>query len=78
MSTAVYLGCSGGSDNKESVCNAGDLGSIRGLREENTPGEEKSYPLQYSCLKNATNRGAWQAQSMGWQRVGHNCTTCIL
>ena len=36
-----------GSDNKESTCNAGDLGSIPGLG--GSPGEEKGYPLQYSC-----------------------------
>ena len=33
--------------------------------------EEKGNPLQYSCLKNPMERGAWQAtQSKGWQRVG--------
>ena len=78
MITAVFLGCPGGSDHKESACNAGDLGSIPGLREKNIPGEENSYPRQYSCLETSTNRGAWQAQSMRWQRVGHNCMTCTL
>ena len=40
----------GGSDNKESACNAGDLGSIPWLGR--SPGEGKGYPLQYSCLEN--------------------------
>ena len=38
---------------KESACNAGDLGSISGLGK--LPGEEKGYPLPYSCLENSTN-----------------------
>ena len=40
----------GGSDGKESACNAGDVGSIPGLGR--FPGEGNSYPVQYSCLKN--------------------------
>ena len=38
---------------KESACNAGDLGSIPGLGR--FLGEEKGYPLQYSCLENSTD-----------------------
>jgi len=41
-----------GSAGKESTCNVGDLGSIRGL--ERSPGEEKGYPLQYSVLESRT------------------------
>ena len=48
----------GGSDGKESACNAGDLGLIPGLGR--SPGEGKSYPLQYSGLENSMNRGDWQ------------------
>ena len=44
-------GFPGGFDGKESVCNAGDPGSIPGLRR--SPGEGKGYPLQYSGLKNS-------------------------
>ena len=44
---------------KESACNAGDLGSISGLGRY--PGEGNGNPLQYSCLKNPMDRGAWQA-----------------
>ena len=49
----------GGSDYKESVCNAGDPGSIPGLGK--SPGEGNSYPLQYSCLENSRERQAQQA-----------------
>ena len=49
----------GGSDSKESAFNAGDLDLIPELG--SSPGERNSYPLQYSCLKNPMDRGAWQA-----------------
>ena len=45
------MGFPGGSAGKESACNAGDLGSIPGLRR--SPEEGKSYPLQYSGLENS-------------------------
>ena len=44
-------GFPGGSDGRESACNAGDLVSIPGL--ERSPGEGKDYPLQYSGLENS-------------------------
>ena len=44
------MGFPGGSDGKESTCNAGDLGSIPGLGR--CPGGEHGNPLQYSCLEN--------------------------
>ena len=50
---------SGGSDGKQSACNAGDLGSVPGLGR--SPGEENGYPLQYSGLENSVDKGAWQA-----------------
>ena len=49
----------GDSEDKDSACSAGDLGSIPGLGR--FPGEGNSYPCQYSCLGNSMNRGAWQA-----------------
>ena len=49
----------GGSDGKESPCNAEDLGSIPGLGR--SPVEGKGNPLQYSCLENPMDRGAWLA-----------------
>ena len=52
-------GFPGGLDAKEFTCNVGDLGPIPGLGR--SPGEGNSYPLQYSCLENSMDRGAWQA-----------------
>ena len=57
------MGFPGGSDGKESACNVRDLGSIPGLG--GSPGEGKGYPLQYSCLENPMDRGAWQATVYG-------------
>ena len=45
-----------GSDDKESVCSAGDLGLILGSGR--SPGEGNGYPLQYSCLESSMDRGA--------------------
>ena len=52
-----------GSEVKESAYNAGDLGSFSEL--ERSPGEENSYPFQYSCLENSMNREAWWATVHG-------------
>ena len=49
----------GGSDGKESDCNAGDLGSVS--RSGRFPGKVNDNLLQYSCLENPTDRGAWQS-----------------
>ena len=49
----------GGSDSKVSACNAGDPGSISGSGR--APGEGNGNPLQYSCLGNPMDRGAWQS-----------------
>ena len=54
-----FWGLFGGLVNKESACNAGDLGSIPGLGK--SPGEGNGYPLRYSYLENSTDRGAWWA-----------------
>jgi len=51
-------------DGKESACSAGDLGSISGLGR--SPGEGNGNPLQYSCLQNSMDRGAWQAVYRPW------------
>ena len=55
---------------KEPVCNARDLGLIPGS--ERSPGEENGNPLQYSCLENPMDRGAWQATVCGVVRVRHD------
>ena len=61
----------GGSDGKEYICNEGDLGLIPGLGR--SPGEGHGNPLQYSCLENPMDRGAWWAIVHGvtqsWTRL---------
>ena len=59
MKGLSYLWSSpGGSDGKESACNAGDPCSIP--VSGRSPGEGNGNPLQYSCLENFTDGGAWQ------------------
>ena len=53
------MGFPGGSDGKESACKAGDSGLIPGLGR--SPGEGSGNPLQYSCLQDSMDRGAWRA-----------------
>ena len=48
-----------GSSDGKSACNSGDLGSVPGLGRFS--GEGNGYPLQYSCLENSMDRGAWWA-----------------
>ena len=67
------IGFPDGSVNKESACNAGDLGSIPGLG--SLPGEGHGNPLQYSCLGNPMDRGAWWAIVHGVARVRHDLAT---
>ena len=55
----MLWGFPGGSAGKESALNVGDLGSIPGLGR--SPGEGNGNPLQYYCLENPMDRGAWQA-----------------
>ena len=52
-----FGGFPGGSDGKESNCNAGDLGSIPGLGR--SPGQGKGHPLQYSGLVNSMGYSPW-------------------
>ena len=60
----------GGSDGKESACNAGDPDLIPELGR--CPEKGNGNPLQYSCLENTMDRGAWQAIVHRSQRVEHN------
>ena len=53
----ILMDIPGGSDVKVSACNAGDPGSIPGSGRY--PGEGNGNPLQYSCLENPMDRGAW-------------------
>ena len=70
------FGCSwgegfpGDSVSKASACNVEDLGLIPGLG--GSPREGNGNPLQYSCLENSIDRGAWWATYMGLRRVGHD------
>ena len=55
-------GFPGGLDSKESACNAGDTGDAGSVPGPGrSPGERNGNPLQYSCLGNPMDRGAWQA-----------------
>ena len=65
--TQQFMGFPGGSDGKESACNAGDLGSISGLGR--SPGEGNGNPLQYSGLENSMDRRAWQAIVHGFAKI---------
>ena len=57
------MGFPGSSDGKASAYNVGDPGSIPGSGR--SPGEGNSNPLQYSCLENPTDQGAWWATIHG-------------
>ena len=57
------MGSPGGSEVKASACNAGDLGSIPGSGR--SPGEGNGNLLQYSCLENPMDGGAWWATVHG-------------
>ena len=59
------IGFPGSSDGKESAHSAGDPGSNPGSGR--SPGEGNGNPLQYSCLENSMDRGAWQAIVHGLQ-----------
>ena len=63
MSIYKYMGFPGSSAGKESACNAGDPRSIPGWGR--FPGGGHGNPLQYSCLGNPTDRGAWWATVHG-------------
>ena len=63
----------GGANSMEPASNAGDIsdvGSIPGLGR--SPGEGHGSPLQYSCLENPMDRGAWWATVIGSHTVGHD------
>ena len=64
------MGFPGGSEVKASPCNAGDLSSIPGSGR--CPGEGNGNPLQYSCLENPMDGGAWWATVHGVAKLGFN------
>ena len=71
----LHWGFPGGSDGKESACNAGDLGSIPGSGK--SPEEGNDSPFKYSCLENPEDREAWRATAYGvaknWTRLSESC-----
>ena len=72
-----------GTGSQESACNAGDSGSIPGSGR--SPGEGNGYPLQYCCLENPMDKGAWWASDPGvtksdmteWLTLSLSCTECV-
>ena len=68
MYVYIYMGFSGGSDDKESACSAYNLGSIPELGR--SLGEGNGNLLQYSCLENPMERGGMP--SIGSQRIRHD------
>ena len=71
--TYIMRGFPGGSDGKESACNAGKPDSIPGSRR--SPGGGHSNPLQFSCLENPMDRGVQQVTMHGITRVRHDLAT---
>ena len=67
------VGFSGGSDDKESARNAGNVGSVSGLGR--SPGEEIGYPLQYLVWRIPWIEKLGRLQSRGSKRVGHKSAT---
>ena len=61
--SGLHMDFPGGSDGKESAYNAGGLGSFSGSGRP--PGEENGNPIQYSCLENSIDRGAWLTAVQG-------------
>ena len=61
--TGRKIRCPSGSDGKEFACNARGPGLIPGWRR--SPREGNGNPLQYSCLENSMDRGAWRATVHG-------------
>ena len=72
--TKITLSFPGGSDGKESACNARDLGLIPGLGR--SPGEGNGYPLECSCLENSNGRGAWQVTVYGITKSPTRLSNC--
>ena len=71
MALGILMWSPSCSDGKESSCTEEDLGLITGLGR--TPGKVNGYSLQYSCLENPMDRGAWWATVQGvarsWMRT---------
>jgi len=62
----MLLGFPNGSDSKKSACSRGDRSLIPGSGR--SPGEGNGYPLQYACLENSMDRGAWGTTIHGFAK----------
>ena len=61
---------------KSSLAHARDMGDAGSIpRSGQSPGGGHGIPLQYSCLENPMDRGAWQATVRGVARIGHDIAT---
>ena len=69
----LLMGFPGSSLVKNQLANGGDEGSTPGLGR--SPGEGNGNPLQYNCLENPMDRGAWRATVHGITRVGRDLAT---
>ena len=69
------MGFPGGSDGKESACNAGGPGLIPGSG--GSPGEGNGNPLQDSCPENSMDRGAWWATDHGTANSQTRLSVCV-
>ena len=67
MSFSCCYNFPGDSDGKESAHNVRDTGSLPGSG--GAPGEGNGYPLQYSCLENSIDRGAWWGTVHGVAKI---------
>ena len=76
ISVFMPVGFLSGSAGEESAFNAGDTGDVGSIRElKRFPGEGNGTPLQYSCLRNPLDRGAWWATVQKVARSQHNWVT---
>ena len=63
----MHLKDKGGSDGKESACSTGSLGSVPGQED---PWRGNGNTLQYCCLEDPKDKGAWRAAECGAERIG--------
>ena len=77
LELSFHLGFPGGSEDKESLCNADNAYRRTGLHPwgRKILRQGNVYPLQYSCLENPMDRGAWWVESVGSQRIRHDWAT---
>ena len=75
-STTIYIGLPRWYCGKESACQAGDAGDVSSIPGSvRSPAEGNGNLLQYSCLGNPMDRGAWWVSQWGYKRVRHNLAT---